>query len=318
MKTGVAVSRILSVAALAAVVVGVPTSPAPASPPSWVAPPGMTKIETSGLHAGDVVPFLKTSVTAPPPGETTMGVGDGDVSWEEVVVHTDADGTVQAYGAGSTAPRSPEPDTPSNNPCNDSGNNPWPVNGWVPAGYEWYYKGGSTPGELTTAQAEDGLKWGVANMKNVNNNCGHGDDVSADSTYLGRRTDNVSLIGGAGNHQCNGSTDGFNMIVFGTISDGFNAYTCLRWNDAGNIYESDVIYDKGTTSWYVPGETTCNNTRFSLETISTHESGHVFGLDHVNETGHPKLTMSEYNEGPCQNTEASLGKGDWIGLESIY
>ena len=49
-----------------------------------------------------------------------------------------------------------------------------------------------------------------------------------------------------------------------------------------------------------------------------HEAGHTFGLDHVDETDHGKLTMSTLNEGVCQDSEYTLGKGEVFALRNRY
>jgi hypothetical protein len=62
----------------------------------------------------------------------------------------------------------------------------------------------------------------------------------------------------------------------------------------------------------------CHGNMVMLESTVTHEAGHVFGLDHVGENKHGRLTMSPYLDGPCENGEATLGKGDVAGLASLY
>jgi hypothetical protein len=55
-----------------------------------------------------------------------------------------------------------------------------------------------------------------------------------------------------------------------------------------------------------------------LEAVLTHEAGHVFGLAHVGESRHGRLTMSPYIDGVCNNQESTLGLGDLRGLEALY
>ena len=55
-----------------------------------------------------------------------------------------------------------------------------------------------------------------------------------------------------------------------------------------------------------------------MEALVTHEVGHAFGLAHVGEGNHGRLTMSVYIDGLCENQEATLGLGDMKGLEALY
>lgn len=52
----------------------------------------------------------------------------------------------------------------------------------------------------------------------------------------------------------------------------------------------------------------------SIEAVVTHESGHVWGLDHVDEGLSPYLTMSPIT-GRCDRTAVSLGLGDVQGVQ---
>ena len=52
--------------------------------------------------------------------------------------------------------------------------------------------------------------------------------------------------------------------------------------------------------------------------VQTHEYGHAFGMGHVSEADHGNLTMSTNINGAWSNFEASLGRGDVLGLRSLY
>ena len=55
-----------------------------------------------------------------------------------------------------------------------------------------------------------------------------------------------------------------------------------------------------------------------MESLVIHEVGHAYGLGHVSENRHGRLTMSGYIDGLCENQETTLGKGDMLGLESLH
>ena len=55
-----------------------------------------------------------------------------------------------------------------------------------------------------------------------------------------------------------------------------------------------------------------------MEALVTHEVGHAYGLGHVGEANHGRQTMSTFIDGLCENQEATLGRGDVLGLRDLY
>jgi hypothetical protein len=143
------------------------------------------------------------------------------------------------------------------------------------------------------------------NVVNGKNDCDRPDRISATHSYLGT-TDRKPNCRQRDNH---------NVVAFGRMDMGVLAVTCF-WISGGRIVEADMrINNRENWALAMAG---CVGDRPSLEATITHEVGHVFGLDHVGERRHGRLTMSPFIDGPCQNNEATLGWGDLRGLQQLY
>jgi hypothetical protein len=98
------------------------------------------------------------------------------------------------------------------------------------------------------------------------------------------------------------------------------AVTCTYYS--GNpgyerVHWSDIKINKTSYDWTTRPGSRCKG-KYDLESTVTHERGHTFGLGHVSESSHARLTMSDRSNGPCQSSERSLGLGDWKGLCGKY
>lgn len=171
--------------------------------------------------------------------------------------------------------------------------------------YKWSFKASTTPSGLNKSAVVQVLKKSFANVIGAHNDCGKPDNISATHKFLGRTTHSPN---------CN-SPDGQNVVGFAKLGPGILAVTCF-WINGNRIIEADM---KITTaeSWAL-SMATCHGNMPLLESTITHEAGHVFGLGHVSERKHGRLTMSPFIDGPCENNEATLGLGDLRGLASMY
>lgn len=176
--------------------------------------------------------------------------------------------------------------------------------GWQNGNYSWSFNGSATPRYLSKSAVLGVLQKSFSNMTNAHNNCGIADHVSATHTYLGTTTTPAKC----------GHRDGKNVVGFHKLQFGVLAVTCY-WLKNGHMVEADVQIN--TQAEWTLSLHGCFE-QVMLEATITHEAGHVFGLDHVSERRHGRLTMSPYLDGPCQNAESTLGKGDIRGLESLY
>jgi Matrixin len=174
----------------------------------------------------------------------------------------------------------------------------------------WSFRSSSVPPGLSSSGVLAALKQSFSNITGEHNDCGRGDTVNATSTYLGTTTrrPNVSASGGCG------TPDGHNVIGFAPLNGFYAGYTCIWWQ-GNEIVEADTRLDSDT-KWAL-STSPCSGA-VVLEALMTHEAGHAFGLAHVSESKHGRLTMSVYIDGLCEDQEATLGKGDMKGLEALY
>jgi hypothetical protein len=188
-------------------------------------------------------------------------------------------------------------------PCKDNAYNL--IGGKQTSAYRWSFKASSTPLALTKSGALSTILRSFKNITTEHNDCSRPDTVNATTTYLGTTTRSPS---------CN-APDGHNVVGFARLDAGVLAVTCY-WMSNGKVVEADMKINN-QEPWAL-SLALCSGNSPMLEATVTHEAGHVFGLNHVGELRHGRLTMSPYIDGPCENNEATLGLGDMLGLEHLY
>lgn len=169
---------------------------------------------------------------------------------------------------------------------------------------QWSFNAASTPSRLSRSAVVEALKRAFSNITNANNDCGLAVSLSASASYLGTTTRTA---------KCN-SYDGHNVISFRDLPSGTMARACW-WSINGRLVEADIQINRNK-AWAL-STASCNRQPL-LEATMTHEVGHAFGLSHVAESGHGRLTMSPILDGLCNNAESTLGLGDILALQRLY
>jgi hypothetical protein len=197
-------------------------------------------------------------------------------------------------------------------PCKDSAKNllPYKVAGTL----EWRFNAGSAPASTSVDNVEAALKKAAGNITQSRNSCGMADQVGAKHHYAGRTTAGAQITSSGA---CQGTGNGINTVGFGDLPAGVLGLACVFYDGNKNVIEADIRLNKADHAWYAVKPASCSG-RFSVEAVATHEFGHVFGLGHVGEGAHGNLTMSPAINGPCQGSEATLGRGDVLGLRAKY
>ncbi len=176
----------------------------------------------------------------------------------------------------------------------------------------WYFNRNTTPDELSSKGALGAIRRGTANITDMQSNCRREDRVPHFMDYQGTTNAHAQVDSRA---HCAGN-DSTTVVSFGKMPEGTLAVTCTI-SISGNVKWSDIMINKARHGWTTnPGSRSCRS-KYDVESVMTHERGHTFGLDHVSEASHPKLTMSSAMRA-CQSSERSLGLGDWLGLKEKY
>ncbi len=196
-------------------------------------------------------------------------------------------------------------------PCGDGAKNLLPYR--IDGNLTWWFNAGSTPAANSVANVEESLKRAARNITRSKNSCGLADQVNVTQTYAGRTTVGAQIDADA---TCKATGNGKNSLGFGALPEGVLGLACVFYDGDGHVIEADIRLN-AARDWYAQKPSSCSG-RFSIEAVATHEFGHVFGLGHVAEGAHGNLTMSPQINGPCQSAEATLGRGDVLGLRAKY
>lgn len=278
--------------------------------------PEVVDPETCPIAGRKIVDGVVKSLV-PPPGEgvyaevlTTSGAQELDVARRaDGTVELDhvGDDSAEGYAAEARAVYGP-------GECVDRAykDNSWRISSEI----HYRFNISTTPPELRRAQAVRDVRWAGANVVDTRNDCQLGDRVPAGLIYDGNTSEVANIQDGS----CLKS-DGESVVSFGDLPKAL-AVTCtyFKLNPSGynDVGSSDVKINRADFKWTTePGARSCERA-WDLQSVLTHERGHTFGLGHVSEEYHGRLTMSPVINGPCQKSERTLGKGDVIGLERKY
>jgi hypothetical protein len=262
------------------------------------------------LRPGDLVSVRGISFVVPEPGTTVWAAAQVSTGEEPAVgVETRTDGTIILHGGRDGAGMQTIATT-STNPCVDGYYKRYGMR-WATT-FKWFFRSGSTPSNVTVSGAEGALKQAVANITGARNSCGLADNISATSYYAGRTSTSINI----GSSSSCSARDGKSVVGFGDLASGYLGMACWWANSSNQAIEADMKLNKVEYRWVVSIPSSCYK-KWSIEAVSTHEFGHVFGLATISETYHPNLTMSLVIRA-CQSSEKTLGLGDIRGLEGLY
>jgi hypothetical protein len=266
----------------------------------------------AGAGPGDRLVNGAIAVVAPPPGRGVWGEAILDDGRTDVLgAETASDGsvTVSSWGAADEIGLLVLPTSPPD--CDDDARSTLAFK-WTTT-HKWYFNARSTPAGLKKRGVETAFRNATRNIVRSRNSCDLADQVGATAGYQGRLRRGLQITPDGA---CKSSGDGRSVTGFGQLPAGMLGIACIWYRGEGMAMESDVRLNKAR-SWAVKVTDSCID-QWSIEAVTTHERGHTFGLGHVDEATHGNLTMSPRINGPCQKSEATLGRGDVLALRSLY
>lgn len=275
---------------------------------------------TSVTHCravGRVVTHAGAGLTVPEPG-TKVGVDalTANGSHQGFTLTVADDGTVSyAYEAAAddTRPRTPGNRADAPAPCADTAYTTADRKEY--GTYEWFVGDGPQPGNLPRVQVRRAFEDAITAIVKGRNDCGLDDTIRARARFLSGTGHEAGIDQEA---RCT-ARDGLSVWDAGDLSSDAVATTC-SWSRpvAGRpdaLMEADVRFNIHDYTFTDHPTGTCDNA-YDLRSVATHEAGHVFGLGHSGD-GHENLTMYA-NSYVCSTTARTLGKGDVLGLRSLY
>ncbi|WP_392957481.1 hypothetical protein [Streptomyces sp. LN245] len=154
------------------------------------------------------------------------------------------------------------------------------------------------------------------NITESHDNCGCTDQVDAhQANFLDYTSHEADINTGS---QCT-SHDGLSTWDAGNLRNDAVATTCSwAWPTPGiknDLREADTRFNTHDNDFTNKPTASCSN-KYDIRSVGTHEAGHVFGLKD-NSGAHTNLTMHESSI-LCSTRARTLGKGDVLGLRSIY
>lgn len=180
---------------------------------------------------------------------------------------------------------------------------------------KWYYN------ESTASQAGLSVSASLADLRQANsnmtlgiNNCGYAEGVFTASGAFQGDTSKYANIDASG-HCTSNFPDGQNTVSWQRFtSSGTLAITCRHWNGSNVTTEADTGVNPGVG--IVDSLPSPCSSNYDLQTVMTHEWGHVYGLAHDYISGNSDEVMWS-GISPCR-TRRHLGKGDYNGMAALY
>ncbi|MFF5182186.1 matrixin family metalloprotease [Streptomyces sp. NPDC000345] len=181
--------------------------------------------------------------------------------------------------------------------------------------YQWFIGDGPQPGDLPRREVRRAFEEGILAIIRGRNDCGLDDTIKARARFLAGTGHEAGI-----DHRAHCTArDGLNVWDAGDLSADSVATTC-SWSRTvrhgpDRLLEADVRFNIHDYRFTNSPSGACDGA-YDIRSVATHEAGHVFGLGHAG-PGHENLTMYP-SSFACSTTARTLGRGDVLGLRSLY
>jgi hypothetical protein len=262
---------------------------------------GLSVVSTStGVTGTAEVPDVKVSNTES--AGVVVQVGDDEWHGPKSAVAGEKARLEKKQREAAAVPTVAAPDFSVQASCGSSAYTVMGYN-WGPTTVNWRYNSAGQKTTGLTAITNGGKAW-----SGTISACSRTINSSAKSSYLGTTTQTPAVPSTGG---C-GSQSNTNVIGWGALKAGTLATTCTWYTSFGDAVESDQKYATGY-SWN--SASTCSGSLYDLRGVATHEWGHTYGLNHVDQaTG---LVMKP-SSSTCETAQRTLGLGDLAGIDFLY
>jgi hypothetical protein len=251
-------------------------------------------------------------VTIPKPGwgvsAAAIGEDGADIDFG---VKVDADGAISypepIVEGSSAAGEETASAAAALNECDDTS---YAKEGWKEEGtFEWHIYSGISLAGMSQDSIKSAIVAAFNAQKNSVNNCNYDDQVSASSMFQDFGSKRANFSG----TNC-GTQDNSSVWDVGDLDTV--ALTCTWYND-GDVKEADTRINTTDLNFTSDGASSSCSDKYDVQSVATHEIGHIFGLADVTGDTHANLTM--YGTGQkCSNKKRTPGAGDILGMRSLY
>jgi hypothetical protein len=242
---------------------------------------------------------------------------------------TDGQGRVSM--ADDSKKPSPFPDLPGPGPCERDS--------YELRSYKWHSPWlflttvGTTLATTRQADFDAAARRATANLTQGRNTCGMQGRTRAVGAFIGHTSSRGDFVYVDGQTTC-GDSDHQNVIDTGDLPGGFLdatlAWTCTWAETRGGVTRAtsaDIRLNNADYNWtYRPNDDpACDPAlppdpqrwRYDVESVLTHEIGHVYGLVNLSSADDLNLTMFPGIR-RCSGHMRTLGRGDVLGMRALY